>query len=184
MTQLQEKYNKIKADYKDYIILFRLGDFFEAFEEDAVTISKVLGITLTSRGKDENRTPLAGIPHHALPTYMPKLVEAGLKVVIADQMEEAVPGKLVKRQVTKIITPGTVLNENSIDSSKNNFIASLFYENSKKGRLFGLVYCDITTGLVRAFETNSEVQLKMELNKIKPAELLYPSAMSSLVSQI
>src|SRR5258706_15286654 len=104
MTPMQEQYYKIKESYKDAIVLFRLGDFYEAFNEDAVTISKVLGITLTGRGKDAERHPMAGIPHHALPNYLPKLVDAGLKVAIADQMEEPQPGKLVEREVTKVIT--------------------------------------------------------------------------------
>ena len=88
MTPMQEQYNRIKSENPGTVILFRMGDFYETFDSDAELVSRVLGITLTSRGKDENRQPLAGIPYHALPTYMPRLVEAGLKVAIAEQMEQ------------------------------------------------------------------------------------------------
>ncbi len=172
MTPMQEQYNRIKDEYKDAIVLFRMGDFYEAFNEDAITISKVLGITLTGKGKDDKRTPMAGFPHHALPNYLPKLVDASLKVAIADQMEEPQAGKLVERQVTKVITPGTVLDENSLDSSKNNYIASVFLTNIKDKALFTLVYCDLSTGELKAFETYSSNILKIELNKIKPAEII------------
>lgn len=169
MTPMQEQYQKIKEEYKDFVILFRLGDFYETFNDDAITVSKVLGITLTSRGKDANKTPLAGIPYHALANYMPKLVESGLKVVIAEQMEEPVPGKLVERKVTKVITPGTVMDENSLDSSRNNYIACI-YKNTESEYL--LAYCDLTTGLFEVFQTDSAAKLKIELNKINPAEIL------------
>ncbi len=172
MTPMQEQYQKIKSEYKDYIVLFRLGDFFEAFNDDAVSISKVLGITLTGRGTGEARYPMAGIPHHALKNYLPKLVEAGLKVAIADQVEEASAGKLVDRQITKIITPGTVIDENSLDSSKNNYIAGIFISENKDTYLFNLVYADLTTGLFRAFQTKNANILKAELHKINPSEVI------------
>lgn len=172
MTPMQEQYQKIKVEYKDFIVLFRLGDFYEAFNDDAVTLSKVLGITLTGRGKDDKRTPMAGIPHHALATYMPKMVEASLKVVIADQVEEAVPGKLVERKVTKVVTPGTVMDENSLDASKNNFIACFYRYVDKKQTSYLLSYCDLTTGLLQVFSTQSLNQLKLELNKVNPSEIL------------
>ncbi len=168
MTPMQEQYNRIKHEYGDAIVLFRLGDFYEAFDEDAVSISKILGITLTGRGKNETRRPMAGIPHHALPNYLPKLIEANLKIAIADQMEEPVAGKLVERQVTKLITPGTILDENSLDSSKNNYIASVFFDEKN----ICLTYCDLSTGELKTFETNSAAAFKIELNKIAPAEVI------------
>lgn len=169
MTPMQEQYNRIKAEYKDAIVLFRLGDFYEAFNDDAITLSKVLGITLTGRGKDEKRSPMAGIPHHALPTYLPKMVEAELKVAIADQVEEPQPGKLVERKVTKLITPGTIFDENSLDSSKNNFLASVF--SGRKGN-YALVYCDVSTGELTAFQTTALNLLKIELSKLNPSEII------------
>lgn len=184
MTPMQEQYIKIKSEYQGYVVLFRLGDFYETFNEDAVIISKVLGITLTSRGKDENRTPLAGIPYHALPNYMPKMVDAGLKVVIAEQMEEAVPGKLVERRVTKVITPGTVTDENSLDSSKNNFIACFYRYNNKKSLTYLLAYSDLTTGYLQVFSTDSVNQLRLELNKINPAEVITAESDVEFLSKI
>ncbi|MEO7737359.1 MAG: DNA mismatch repair protein MutS, partial [Candidatus Dojkabacteria bacterium] len=165
---MQEQYNRIKSETPGTVVLFRMGDFYETFDEDAELVSRVLGITLTSRGKNENRQPLAGIPYHALPTYMPRLVEAGLKIAIADQMETPVPGKLVEREITKIITPGTILDENSLDASKNNYIASIYVLNN----IFGLAFCDLTTGEFKSFSTNSESVLKNELKKINPSEII------------
>ena len=92
ITPMLQQYNSLKEKYKDCILLFRLGDFYEGFYDDAKTLSKVLGLTLTGRGVDENRTPMAGIPFHALPTYLPKLIAAGYKVAIADQLEDCTPG--------------------------------------------------------------------------------------------
>src|SRR6185369_10749318 len=160
MTPMQEQFNKLKIKYANAILLFRLGDFYEAFNDDAVTISKVLGITLTGRGKDETRVPMAGIPYHALPNYLPKLVEAGLKVAIADQMEEASPGKLVDRQVSKIITPGTVIDENSLDGSKNNYIAAIYSEERNGAQVFYLAYADLTTAEFKVFNTDNALILR------------------------
>ncbi|MEP7103198.1 MAG: DNA mismatch repair protein MutS [Candidatus Dojkabacteria bacterium] len=176
MTPMQEQFKKIKSENPGTVILFRLGDFYETFDEDAETVSRVLGITLTSRGKDENRQPLAGIPYHALPNYMPRLVEAGLKIAIAEQMEAAVPGKLVERSITKIITPGTIIDENSLDSSKNNYIASVVMSGQSSVISYGLVFCDLTTGELKSFTTNSEITLKNELKKINPSEIICPAS--------
>jgi DNA mismatch repair protein MutS len=169
MTPMQQQYKEIKELHPDAILLFRLGDFFEAFNQDAEQISEVLGITLTGRGKGEKRTPMAGIPHHALPTYLPKLVKAGLKVAIADQVEEAVSGKLVDRKVTQIITSGTVIDERSLDYSSNNFIAAVFKDKKER---FYMSYADITTGTFFVFKTKFESILINELTKISPAEIL------------
>lgn len=184
MTPMQEQYQKIKSEYQDFIILFRLGDFYETFNEDAIKVSKVLGITLTSRGKDENKTPLAGIPYHALGNYMPKIVEAGLKVVIAEQMEEPIPGKLVERRVTKVITPGTVMDENSLDSSKNNYIACISRYTSKNSVQYLFAYSDLSTGSLHVFNSNSANQLKLEINKINPSEVLASQKDSEFVKEL
>lgn len=173
MTPMQEQYYKLKKQYPDTVLLFRLGDFYEAFNDDAKLLSKVLGITLTGRGKDDNRTPMAGIPYHALPTYMPKMVDAGLKVAIADQMTDASPGKLVERQITKIITPGTVIDENSLDTSKNNYIASIYRLSIKNApEQYALILCDLTTGELKAFSTQSFQTLNNEIKKFRPAEII------------
>ncbi len=168
MTPMQRQYNDLKDKHADAILLFRLGDFYEAFNEDAEIISNVLGITLTGREKEENRIPMAGIPHHALKNYLPKLIENGLKVAIADQVEEAVQGQLVDRQVTRIITAGTIIDEDSLERSKNNYIASVIFENNT----FYIAFADITTGIFNVFETqNSNIAIN-EIKKINPSEIL------------
>ncbi len=181
MTPMQSQYNKLKNEYNDAILLFRLGDFYEAFYEDAETLSKVLGITLTGRGKGEARYAMAGIPHHSLHNYLPKLVENGLKIAIADQMEDATPGKLVERSVTQVITAGTITDEKSLDSSKNNFIASIFVTCNKNNEFehFYLSYADISTGELNLFETKNIAELKNEIIKISPAEILVQDFLKS-----
>lgn len=198
MTPMQEQYNQIKAENPDCIILFRLGDFYEVFDDDAVKASAILGITLTGRGKDDKRRPMAGIPHHALPNYLPKLVAEGLKVAIADQTEEAQPGKLVDRKVTRIITPGTIFDELSLNPSKNNYIASLLITQGdgklipKDRTCFFLSFADITTGELKSYVSTSAAEISTELAKISPAEILtnlithtntiYPKALVQLYS--
>jgi DNA mismatch repair protein MutS len=131
-TPMQKQYNSIKKKHQGSIVLFRLGDFYEAFNEDAKKISKILGITLTGRGKGENRVPMAGIPHHALDKYLPKLVKNGLKIVIADQVGDVESGKLVEREVTEVITPGMIVDENLIAGKANNFLAVVLVDFNKK----------------------------------------------------
>lgn len=173
MTPMQQQYQTIKQQYTDAVVMFRLGDFYETFFDDAELVSRVLGITLTGRGKGEDRYAMAGIPHHALPNYLPKLVAENIKVVIADQTEEAVPGKLVERKITKIITPGTITDENSLDSSKNNFIAAIYITSIGDRTVYNVAYSDLTTGEFKVFNTNSDLVLKNEINKIHPSEVLY-----------
>lgn len=184
MTPMQEQYNKLKNEYRDYIVLFRLGDFYEAFNKDAEIISQVLGITLTGRGKGESRHPMAGIPYHALPNYLPKLLENNLRVAIADQLTEAVPGKLVERKITKIVTPGTVIDEKSLDASTNNYIASIYLEK-KDSRFFGaFCYSDISTGEMYLTQTDNLNTIKIELNKISPKELIVQEEYATEIKSI
>jgi len=164
LTPMQVQYNKIKDDYKDSIVLFRLGDFYECFNDDAKDASKILGITLTGRGKGEDRYPMAGIPHHALKNYLPKLVKAGRKVVIADQTEEAVPGQLVERQVAKVITPGTF----DADEIENNFLACINLIDNN----FHLAYADLSTGEFKLFETLDEKIFVNEVQKLNPSQVI------------
>jgi DNA mismatch repair protein MutS len=174
-TPMYSQYMNLKDKYPDCILLFRLGDFYEAFDEDAKTISKVLGITLTGRGKAENRIPMAGIPHHALKQYLPKLIKNGHKVALADQLEPAVTGKLVKRDVVKVITAGTILDENLLREYENNYLVVIHYD--RKFRKWGLAYCDISTGEFKINEYNSKENtlpndLIQELYRLRPAELI------------
>jgi DNA mismatch repair protein MutS len=184
MTPMQQQYNEIKSAHPDALVMFRLGDFYELFNEDAILASKILGITLTGRGKGDNRNPMAGIPHHALPNYLPKLVEAGVKVAIADQVVPATQGQLVEREVTKIITPGTVIDENSLDESKNNFLASIFISEKNNIQQFNLAFVDLTTGEFKAFLTDNALVLKNEINKILPSEILISSDQKDRVQLI
>lgn len=181
---MQLQYKKIKSDYPNHILFFRLGDFYEVFDEDAVTASKILGLTLTGRGKDEKRRPMAGIPHHALSNYLGKLVEAGHRVVIADQTEEATPGKLVERKVTKVITPGTLTDPKTLDTNKNNYIGFLHIRINKKNKIFYFAFSDITTGEFKVFETNNAQVLKNELDKINPSEIICSKGQLELVKMI
>lgn len=175
MTPMQEQYLEIKRKYPDCILLFRLGDFFEAFYEDAKSVSKVLGITLTGRGKGEGRIPMAGIPHHALKQYLPKLVRSGYRVALADQLEPAMAGKLVKREVTKVITAGTIIDENLLTEYENNYLAVLFYD--KKSKVWGLAFADVSTGEFKIAQypkqgENIPLDVKQELFRVRPSELI------------
>lgn len=171
-----QQYKALKRKYRDSILLFRLGDFFEAFEDDAKTISKVLGITLTGRGKGDNRIPMAGIPHHALKQYLPKLIHSSYKVAIADQLEPAVSGKLVARDVVKVYTAGTLVDENLLRVYENNYLAAIAFD--KKSKSWGLAFSDVSTGEFKTKEyprtKESEIprELLEELFRIRPAEVL------------
>jgi len=181
-----EQYTKLRREYPDTILLFRLGDFYEGFEDDAKTLSKVLGITLTGRGAEGNRMPMAGIPYHAINQYLPKLIKAGYKVAIAEQMEEAKPGQIVAREVTKVITAGTIIDEKNLEESENNYLASIYFQEKGRYQIWGLSFADLSTGEFKVCEyrfiaDKEPVQggiksfpneLVIELNKIKPAEIL------------
>ena len=171
-----EQYLSLKQKYPDCILLFRLGDFYEGFQDDAKILSKVLGITLTGRGKEDNRIPMAGIPYHALNQYLPKLVKAGHKVAIAEQQSDPEPGKLVMRDVTKIVTAGTIMDEDSLTPSSNNYIVCLYVRKKQKLRQWGIAYADLTTGEFRAGEFQGDKaiprELVTEVFRIRPAEVI------------
>src|SRR6056297_4178653 len=130
VTPLMQQYNTIKVKHPDAILLFRVGDFYETFGEDAVNTSDILGITLTRRANGAaSFVELAGFPHHALETYLPKLVRAGQRVAICEQLEDPkMTKKIVKRGITELVTPGVNLNNNVLDHRENNFLASVFLE--------------------------------------------------------
>lgn len=185
-TPMQEQYLALKKKYSDSILLFRLGDFYEGFSEDAQLLSKVLGLTLTGRGEGINRVPMAGIPHHALKNYLPKLIKAGYKVAIADQLEEPVPGQLVERDVTKVITAGTIIDENEMDPDRNNYIASIYLSRIKGHQYWGLAYSDITTGeflvsdyLLKQANQSLPANLVLDLFRVDPKEIIVPSSLLS-----
>ena len=143
-TPLMVQYKRIKEEYPDTILLFRVGDFFETFEDDAKTASKILGITLTKRANGKaGKVPLAGFPHHAIDTYLPKLVHAGFRVAVCEQMENPKYAKgIVKRDVVEVVTPGVAFSDKLLDHKKNNYLAAIFLD---KG-IAGISFCDISTG--------------------------------------
>ncbi len=169
-TPLMRQYNHIKAQYPDAILLFRVGDFYETFGDDAVKTSSILGITLTSRNNGyASEMPLAGFPYHALDTYLPKLVRAGQRVAICDQLEDPKLAKtIVKRGVTELVTPGIVTNETVLNTKENHFLASIYFDK----KLFGIALLDISTGEFLVNE-GSEEQIEKLLQCFQPKEVLY-----------
>lgn len=170
-TPLMKQYNEIKRKYPDACLLFRVGDFYETFGEDAIRASKILGIVLTKRGAgSENETALAGFPHHSLNTYLPKLVKAGLRVAICDQLEDPKMTKtIVKRGVTELVTPGVAMNDEVLQSKSNNFLAAVFF--GKKG--LGISFLDVSTGEFLTAQGNEEYIDKL-LQNFNPSEILIP----------
>src|SRR6476660_3581814 len=143
-TPLMIQYNEVKGKYPDAILLFRVGDFYETFGEDAIITSRILGITLTKRNNGAAfSSELAGFPHHALDTYLHKLVKAGFRVAICDQLEDPKLAKgIVKRGVTEMVTPGTAIQDKLLEHRSNNFLAALHYEEDVQG----IAFLDISTG--------------------------------------
>ncbi|MCV9932682.1 DNA mismatch repair protein MutS [Flavobacterium sp. LS1R47] len=170
-TPLMKQYNEIKRKYPDACLLFRVGDFYETFGEDAVRASKILGITLTKRGAgSETETALAGFPHHSINTYLPKLVKAGLRVAICDQLEDPKMTKtIVKRGVTELVTPGVSLNDEVLQSKTNNFLASVYFTNKN----IGVSFLDVSTGEFLTAQGNAEYIDKL-LQNFSPSEVLVP----------
>jgi DNA mismatch repair protein MutS len=172
-TPLMKQYNEIKRKYPDACLLFRVGDFYETFGEDAIRASKILGIVLTKRGAgSETETALAGFPHHSLNTYLPKLVKAGLRVAICDQLEDPKMTKtIVKRGVTELVTPGVSMNDEVLQSKSNNFLASIYF--GKKN--IGISFLDVSTGEFLTAQGSDEYIDKL-LQNFNPSEVLIPKA--------
>ena len=185
LTPLMKQFWTVKRKHPDKIILFRMGDFFETFFDDAKLASKILGITLTSRNtKDENAPSLAGFPHHALDAYLDKLVKAGQKVVIVEQMEDPKLAKgLVKREIVEIITPGAILDEKFLPDAKNNFLGSVYLPSSNNSKdKSGLALLDLSTGDF-IFTELLLAGLKDELLRQKPKEILVENEESASIIQ-
>lgn len=174
LTPMLKQFLEIKNKHKDKLILFRMGDFYETFFDDAKVASKILGITLTARNKNvENPVPLAGFPFHALENYLDKLIKQGLKVVICEQTEDPKQAKgLVKRDIVDIITPGSIIDGKLIDKADNNFLAAIYEEKDEQ---FGLALLDVSTGDFLFTEVNWE-QLLNELMRLQPAEVVVENA--------
>src|SRR5271169_2608457 len=167
LTPMMAQYRRIKGELpKDALLLFRLGDFYELFFEDAQTGAQLLNVALTKRGV----TPMCGIPFHAANAYIGRILRAGRKVAICDQMEDARPGQLVKRQVTQILSPGTHFDERMLAAERNNFLAAIYPLRST----FGLAVADLTTGSFKCAELEGEAALMTELERLRPAEIIAP----------
>ena len=168
-TPLMAQYNSIKAKYPDAVLLFRVGDFYETFGQDAVRTSQILGIVLTKRNNGGSHTELAGFPHHSLNSYLPKLVRAGLRVAICDQLEDPKMTKgIVKRGVTELVTPGVTFNEQILTTKENNFLLSIHREKEK----YGMALVDISTGEFLVSEGNSD-KLMHIIHTFSPSEIIY-----------
>ncbi len=169
MTPMMQQYMNLKEEHNDCLMLFRLGDFYELFYEDAEIASRELEITLTARG-GEDKVPMCGVPHHAASSYIDKLVSKGYKVAICEQIENPAEAKgIVKRDVVRIITPGTLIDTNLLEDKKNNYLASLYI--SSKG--YGLTYIDISTGEFSCTQVLDQNKLIDEITKIMPNEIIY-----------
>ncbi|MFD1616254.1 DNA mismatch repair protein MutS [Gelatiniphilus marinus] len=168
-TPLMKQYNAIKAKYPDALLLFRVGDFYETFGSDAIKTAGILGIVLTKRGAgSESETALAGFPHHSLNTYLPKLVKAGERVAICDQLEDPKQTKtIVKRGVTELVTPGVALNDEVLTSKSNNFLCSVYFDK----KYIGISFLDISTGEFLTSQGNAEYIDKL-LQNFSPSEVL------------
>ena len=168
-TPLMTQYNGIKAKYPDAILLFRVGDFYETFGEDAIKASRILGIVLTNRANGSSKIELAGFPHHSLDTYLPKLVRSGCRVAICDQLEgPKQTKKIVKRGVTELVTPGVSYNDKTLDLRSNNFLASIHMEKDKAG----VSFLDVSTGEFLAAEGSWDYVNKL-LQSFSPSEVIY-----------
>ena len=170
LSPMMQQYMATKNEYKDCILFYRLGDFYEMFFDDAITASRELELVLT--GKEcglEERAPMCGVPHHAIDSYLNKLVAKGYKVAIAEQMEDPKLTKgIVKREVIRVVTPGTLSGENALDENKNNYLCYLAYVGDR----FGICMADITTGDFKVTEVGSKRQVDDELSKFSPSEIL------------
>jgi DNA mismatch repair protein MutS len=169
-TPMMKQYNEIKQQHPDAVLLFRVGDFYETFSDDAITASEILGITLTRRANGAAQfVELAGFPHHALDTYLPKLVRAGKRVAICDQLEDPKLTKtIVKRGITELVTPGVSINDNVLNHKENNFLAAVYSAN---GKTFGISFLDISTGEFLTTEGNKDETDKL-LSSFSPKEIL------------
>ena len=173
LTPMMAQYRRIKSELPpDALLLFRLGDFYEMFFEDAQLGAQLLNVALTKRGD----TPMCGMPFHAASNYISRILKAGRKVAICDQVEDAKPGQLVRREVTQILSPGTHFDERMLTAERNNYLAALY----RTGKSIGLATVDLTTGDFKVTELDSEAALLSELERLRPAEIIHPSEDAAL----
>ena len=175
LTPMMQQYMETKEQYKDCILFYRLGDFYEMFFDDALTASKELEITLTGKNcGQEEKAPMCGVPYHSVEGYLNKLVSMGYKVAICEQMEDPKQAKgIVERQVIRIVTPGTNTDVQSLDETKNNYLMCVYYDED----VFGAATADVSTGDFYVTEIDSVPKLMDEINKFAPAEIITLSLM-------
>src|SRR3989339_111482 len=169
LTPMVKQYQDIKASHNDAILFFRLGDFYEMFNEDAQLASRELDLTLTGRGKEDNRMPMCGVPYHAAEGYIAKLIEKGYKVAICEQVEDPKLAEgVVKREVIRIVTPGTLVESSMLSDRKNNYLLAVNREKD----VFGLAYIDVSTGEFKLTDFGTPEALEDEISRINPAEII------------
>lgn len=186
---MMRQYEEAKQACGDALLLFRMGDFYELFHEDARVAAKVLGLTLTSRDKSSNPTPMAGFPHHQLESYLAKLIKQGYRVAVCEQVENPQTAKgLVRREVTQVVSPGTVTDPELLDPSQNNYLVAIFRVTSTKAPensqdIFGLAWTDSSTGQFKVTEIDQQGMVDL-LSRLNPSELLVPQGQEALLESI
>ncbi len=184
LTPMMAQYKAIKEKYKDCILMFRMGDFYEMFFEDAVEASGIMQITLTSRNKGgASSAPMCGVPFHAIDQYLPKLTRAGKKVAICDQMTEPNGKGIVEREVVRVVTPGTTFDESLLDRKANNYVACVFEGSAGAESRYGFAYADVTTGDFRVTELASFADLENEMQRVDAAECICDEELVSRIRQ-
>ena len=172
LTPMQQQYRALKEKNKDSILFFRLGDFYEMFNEDAILAARELDLTLTTRDRTkpkEEQTPMCGVPYHSVDAYIARMVQKGYKVAVCEQMQDPKEVKgLVERDITRIVTPGTVTESCMLDENKNNYMACLYGQ----GNRFGLAFCDVSTGAFYATICPDAPTVASELGRFSPSEVL------------
>ena len=178
LTPMMQQYLEIKSKYPESLLFYRMGDFYEMFMEDALTASRVLDIALTSRDRQaQNPVPMCGVPYHAAESYIAKLVSAGYKIAICDQVEDPKKAKgLVRREVTRVLTPGLIVENQNLTSNQPNYLAAVW--DPGPGKPIGLACLDISTAEFRITELDSHESLLEELFRINPKEILLPEEFS------
>lgn len=181
VTPMMQQYLKIKDEHPDVLLLYRLGDFYELFYDDAITASKVLEITLTSRDKKKDPIPMCGVPYHSAKGYIERLIDHGYKVAICEQMEDPKQVKgMVKREVVRIITPGTLIDDFGMEDGKSNYILALSEDRGS----YITAYSDISTGEINAFTTADPVILKSEIDRIRPSEIVVEESITGILAEL
>src|SRR5262245_47599803 len=175
-----EQYERIKRDHRDAILMFRMGDFYEMFFDDALRASRILEIALTARGRGtDNEAPMCGVPHHSVDSYIARLTASGLKVAVCDQVEEASKAKgLVRREVVRVVSPGTQIDPAALDARENLYIACLFASDAG----VGAAYIDLSTGDFRVAEARgpqASEDLALQMAAFRPREILLPEGAES-----